>query len=124
MQYIVINMYAMFVCMYVSFMAYMHLECEQTRNVCAYWSNYLDKPQVAPSANVIIVGAHRGNWVVVGSSVHFLLCSVLRTTQWCPVRSGDGMQTAALADCERLRTNRRHAHLREPKKRLQLIYCN
>ena len=24
-------------------------------------------------------------------------------------RFGDGMQTAALADCERLRTNRRHA---------------
>ena len=37
---------------------------------------------------------------------------------------GDGMQTAALADCERLRTNRRHAHLRQTKKRLQLIYCN
>ena len=37
---------------------------------------------------------------------------------------GDGMQTAALADCERLRTNRRHAHLRQPKKRVQLIYCN
>ena len=33
------------------------------------------------------------------------------------LRTGDGMQTAALADCERLRTNRRHAHLR-------LIYCN
>ena len=26
-----------------------------------------------------------------------------------PRRTGDGMQTAALADCERLRTNRRHA---------------
>ena len=39
-------------------------------------------------------------------------------------RDGDGMQTAALADCERLRTNRQHAHLRQPKKRLQLIYCN
>ena len=37
---------------------------------------------------------------------------------------GDGMQTAALADCERLRANMRHAHLRQPKKRLQLIYCN
>ena len=37
---------------------------------------------------------------------------------------GDGMQTAALADCEGLRTNRRHAHLRQPKKRLKLIYCN
>ena len=38
--------------------------------------------------------------------------------------SGDGMQTAALAHWERLRTNRRHAHFRQPNKRLQLIYCN
>ena len=36
---------------------------------------------------------------------------------------GDGMQTAALAGCERLRRNRRRAHLRQPKKRLQLIFC-
>ena len=31
-----------------------------------------------------------------------------------PACCGDGMQTAALADCERLRTNRRHAELKKP----------
>ena len=36
---------------------------------------------------------------------------------------GDGLQTAALADCERVRTNRRRANLRQPKKRLELLFC-